>query len=216
MSTTWGLFLAAIRAELNDDKTNQRWSNEVLYTWTCDGVRDYSMTLPLRSSASLTISGSSYPVPTDFIADIFVECPLGTTLTKRIMAPGYRYQTRTGYPTQYWLDGPNIVINGSAPDDEDPLLHYHAVHTTPSGVDDTSFSFSVPDRDIELIRLYVRSRALQQMRTSTALLDRFKLGSGTRTDNPITPEVDNLMVEYEKKLAQRIPGGVIRLWRLAT
>lgn len=217
MSTTWSSLLNAVRAELGDNGAKQRWSDSVLYTWTCDGVRDYSLTLPLRKSASLTdMVGSGYTLPTDYIDALFVESPLGTTLTKRLMAPGYRYQSRTDYPTQYWVDGTELYMNGSAPDDEDPLLYYYAVHTTPSDVDDEAFTFSVPDRDIELIRLYVKSRALQQIRTSTAMLDRFKVGSGPRTDNPIAPEVDSFMDEYERKLASRIPGGVIRLWRMTS
>ena len=44
--------------------------------------------------------------------------------------------------------------------------------------------------------------------------DRYKLGSGSRDDNPLLPEVENLMESYEKKMAERHQGGAIMLQRV--
>ena len=71
----------------------------------------------------------------------------------------------------------------------------------------------IPDPDLELIRLYVKAKVYEQMRSRTAALDRFKLGSGSRDDNPIAPEVADLMKVYHSKIAERIPGGNIELYR---
>jgi hypothetical protein len=61
--------------------------------------------------------------------------------------------------------------------------------------------------------LYVKAKVYEQMRSRQASLDRFKLGNGARDDNPLTPEVDDLMKVYHEKIAERIPGGNIELYR---
>jgi len=214
MSTTWSTLLSILRYELGDTGNTTRWPDEVLYSWTCDAVRDYSLTLPLRKVEDLVedSGGLFYDLPIDFLGAMFVEVPEGTTLSHRIMSPGHRYLSRQGLPTQFWIDGEELYLNGEAPDDFTPILHYNAVHTVPANHTDT-FTFSVKDTDMELIRLYVKARAMQQIRSSTSMLDRFKVGSGPRDDNPLRPEVDNLMEEYEEKLARRVPGGIIRTYR---
>ena len=67
---------------------------------------------------------------------------------------------------------------------------------------------------MELIRLYVKASCYEQMRSKQANLDRFKLGTGARDDNPIEPETRNLMVEYQWKITQRVAGGMIKLYRV--
>jgi hypothetical protein len=50
------------------------------------------------------------------------------------------------------------------------------------------------------------------MRGRTAALDRFKQ-TGKRDDNPIIPEVDDLMDEYKEKIAERLGGKTVFLHR---
>jgi hypothetical protein len=45
------------------------------------------------------------------------------------------------------------------------------------------------------------------------MLDRFKLGTSDRTDNPITPEVNDFLVQYENKLQERVGGKTVFLHR---
>ena len=78
-----------------------------------------------------------------------------------------------------------------------------------------AFVFEVPDADLELIRLYVKAKVYEQMRSKQAALDRFKLGSGSREDNPIAPEVEDLMKIYHEKIMERIPGGDIELFQVS-
>ena len=72
----------------------------------------------------------------------------------------------------------------------------------------------MPIADIELIRLYVVAKAYAQMRAKQSSLDRFKVGTGKRDDNPVAPEVTSLMDDYREKIAERIAGGYIALERL--
>ena len=88
------------------------------------------------------------------------------------------------------------------------------MHELPADVHDTSFEFSYPSRDDELIRLYIRAKACGQMRSGQASLDRFALGAGDRDDNPLLPETNHLMEDYEKKIYDRYGGGIIMLYRI--
>jgi hypothetical protein len=87
------------------------------------------------------------------------------------------------------------------------------VLASPASPDDNTFSLTIPIADEELIRLYVKAKASEQLRTQQANLDRFKLGNGDRQDNPLLPEVNTLMVEYRTKLAERYPGKTIKFWK---
>jgi hypothetical protein len=73
---------------------------------------------------------------------------------------------------------------------------------------------TVPDADLELIRLYVKAKVYAQMRSRQASLDRFKVGSGVRDDNPLHPEVEDVWADYNKAIITRQTGGVILLYRL--
>jgi hypothetical protein len=68
-------------------------------------------------------------------------------------------------------------------------------------------------RDIELLKLYILGRVFQRERSRQAMLDRFKLGTGDRQDNPIEPEVVDYMEQFNEKLADRIGGRAVFLTR---
>jgi len=212
MTAIWATFLSGVRAELNDmSQSAPRWSDELLHLWTVDAIRDYSQYFPQTiDKQELTLTGASYPVPDDFLRVVFVEAPEGRFLRTRKARPGRVYFESTGVPTHYHLHGNVIQLNGVA---DTLLLTYHAIHGVPDLVGSTSFEFTVPDRDLEVVRLYVRAKAHEQMRSMQAAQDRYKLGSGSRDDNPLLPEVDNLMEAYDKKIAERYEGGTIMLQR---
>jgi hypothetical protein len=201
--------LADIRADLLDTSDKPRWPDATLYTFTKDALRDYSTWFPRRIDRSeLAPTEGKYPLPTDFIEDIQVECPLDTLLERRLDRPGVKYRRNSLY---YFIQGGSLYLAGT-PLGDDLFLTYLASHPVPAASDDADFQLTVPDADIELIRLYVKAKVYGQMRTKTASLDRFK-PVGDRQDNPLQPETEDLMGEYYAKIAQRIPGGVISLYR---
>jgi len=207
---TWGTLLTDIRADLQDTSTKPRWSDDTLFVFTKDAVRDYSTWFPRRiDRLELVLTEGKYPLPLDYIEDIQVECPLDTFLERRLDRPGVKYRRSSLY---YFVQGGSLYLSG-APLGEGPYLTYLASHPVPADVRDTTFTFTVPDSDIELVRLFVKAKVNGQMRQRQAALDRFK-PVGERTDNPLEPEVDNLWDEYYAKVAQRIRGGVISLYRV--
>jgi hypothetical protein len=210
--TTWAELLSDARNDLMDTGATPRWSNEVLYLYTKDGIRDYSLWFPKRiDRLEVFPSGDAYPLPVNYIQDIHVECPKDKYLERREVRPGSRRPTRTSV-TSYYLQGGSLYLNSPLPDT--PIyLTYFATHPVPASKDDDDFVLTVPDADIELLRLFLRAKTYGQMRGKQAALDRFK-PAGKRDDNPLEPETDDLWAMYYRRIAERISGGVINLYRL--
>ena len=213
MSITWETLLADLRRALKDTDTKPKWDDDTLYMYTKDAVRDYSVWFPRRvDRTELTLTGESYPLPTDYLEDIALENPLDRFLERREDIPGRKYSD-TFRPVHYFINGGSLYLNGSSIVDEGVYLTYFALHDVPTSETDITFDFTIPLVDIELVRLYVRGMIHEQMRSKTARLDRFDPGSGRRDDNPLALETNLLIEEYYSKLARRIGGGAIRLYR---
>ena len=207
----WGAFLSDVRSDLQDTGANPRWSDDLLYLYAKDGIRSYSLWFPKRADrVRISRQGECYPLPADYIETIYVECPAETYLEERRVRPGTRLNSSSTV-TSYFIQGGSVYLN--SPTGEDILLTYHAAHPVPAGKDDLPFEITVPDTDIELLRLFVKAKAYGQMRDRQAALDRFK-PTGKRDDNPLEPEVEDLMGAYYRGIAERIPGGVIVLYRM--
>jgi hypothetical protein len=207
----WGDLLADIRNDLEDTSSSPRWTDAYLYSLLKDALRDYSTWFPKRVDRyELTLSGSAYPLPVDFVADITCECPQDTFLTRRHESPGKAYVSDT--LSNYYISGGSLYLNASPEEGDEVLLTYFALHPVPISSTDVTFVLTVPDVDIELIRIYVRASAHTRMRAKQARLDRFDIGSGRRDDNPLLPETINEMEDYYRKIAQRLGGGAITLY----
>lgn len=214
----WGEVKAALRSDLQDDSENPRWSDEDLFIAWKDAVRDYSLWFP-RIPDRVQLSGSGtgpYSLPADFVNVLFVEVPENRFLEERQVRPGVRYPSQSGRPFYWFLQGGSLFLDVAPLDTDEVLLTYKAVHDLPDDVNDDSSELSIPDADLELPRLYVQAKVYGQMRSKQSALDRFKTrvsAGNTRTDNPLGPEVQSLMDEYYSRIADRIPGGTVRLNR---
>ena len=212
---TWSSLLADIRADLQDTSDKPRWANDTLYVYAKDALRDYSTWFPRRlDRLELVLIEDKYPLPADFIEDIQVECPLNTFLERRLDRPGVKYRKHRLY---YFIQGGSLYLSGAplgegGTNSSGLYLTYLASHPVPASSADLTFVLTVPDADMELVRLYVKAKIFGLMRSKTATLDRYK-PVGDRQDNPLAPETDDLWSEYYAKIAQRIPGGVISLYR---
>ncbi len=214
----WGEILKALRADLKDTGDTPRWSDEDLWIFFLDAVRDYSLWFPyVPARTQLSGSGTGpYTLPSDFISVIFLEVPENRFLEERQPRPGVRYPTQSGRPFYWYLMGGSLYLDVAPLDTDEILLTYGAMHAMPSSATATDENSTIPLVDMELPRLYVQAKVYGQMRSRQSALDRFKtrVSSGnTREDNPLGPEVSSIMDEYYSKIADRIPGGAIRLSR---
>ena len=227
---TWTDLLADLRTDLQDEGATPRWSDRMLYLYVKDGIRDYSVWFPKRvDNQALTLTSGAYPLPSNYIEDIHVECPAGFFLSKIQVKPNTRRLPGTSrFANYYYIQGGNLYLG--SPTSEAVYLTYLASHAVPasetdgiapadSEIDPTAdpvvpFELTIPDADLELVRLYVKAKVYSQMRSRQASLDRFKVGSGKRDDNPLSPEVDDVWADYNKAIINRTTGGVIILYRL--
>ncbi|MGW8177861.1 MAG: phage adaptor protein [bacterium] len=210
--TTYGALLGDIRVDLKDTGTTQKFSDQNLFIWFKDAIKDYSGWFPMKVDRLTVVLDSNYGVdlPTDFLQDYNVECPPNTFLEKRLPAGGIKFTTPSS-PTLYYISGGRLYLDAAPPDTV--YLTYGALHTIPTSYLSTTTVLSIPPRDEELIRLYVLAKANEQTSTKQTSIDRFKLGSGRRDDNPLNVEVDTLMDEYLAKVSERTAGGAIKLFR---
>ena len=214
----WGEMKAVLRIDLKDTGATPRWNDNDLYIAWLDAVRDYSLWFPyMPERAQLSGTGTGpYTLPSDFVRAVFVEVPEDRFLEERAPRPGVRYLTQAGRPFNWYLLGGNLMLDVAPYDTDDVLLTYEALHSMPSDVNDDTDDLTIPVVDEELPRLYVQAKVYGQMRQQQSALDRFKTrvsAGNTRDDNPLNPEVDTIMDEYYMKIAERIPGGSVRLNR---
>jgi hypothetical protein len=207
----WGELKADIRSDLQD--TTNKHSDELLYLYVKDAIRDYSIWFPKRiDREELLKVNSGYPLPINFIEEIYVESPIDTYLEKRIIRPGTKVKTPLS-ATNYYIQGGNLYV--SALDYTEPVyLTYFSTHEVPTSETDDDFSITIPLMDIELIRIYVKAKIYERIRAKQASLDRFK-PVGTRDDNPIIPEVMDLMKEYKEGIQERLGGGTVFLQKVS-
>jgi len=182
----------------------------MIYVYAKDAIRDYSMWFPLRVDRhEIAVSSGAYSLPSNYIEDIHVEGPIGTVLERYNFRPGVKLPAKFK-SVYYYIQGGSIYLNSPL---DSIYLTYHAAHPVPTSETNAAYVFTVPDTDIELIRLYVKARIYGQMKSRQSALDRFKQGNGSRDDNPLAPEFADLMTEYQQKISERIVGGAITLYR---
>lgn len=203
--------LSQIREDLQDTSVTPRHSDERLTMYLRDAILDYSQFFPYRQAATLAGSGSTFALPEDFISDITVESPRGYFLERRPTRPGIKYIDLDVRPLWYYIDGDSLYTVGYPSDDV--YLTYNSLHALPEDHEDDEWICTVPVRDYELLRLYVQAKVYGIMRGKQSNLDRFKLGSGKRDDNPLEPEVSGLMDEYYRKIGLRQKVGAVYLHR---
>jgi hypothetical protein len=215
MANTWASFLAELRIELNDTGTTPRWADNVLYILTREGIWDYSQYFPMRVDHATLVADPTndkkYALPSSFIDDIFVECPSGNYLDVRRERPGVRLSTSNS-PLFYYVDAGYLYLD-TTPGGDAVLLSYYGAHGIPASATDTTFSLTIPNSNLEVVKLYVQARVNVLIRTRQAQLDRFKLGTGTREDNPITEESTDFFARYNEAIAKRLRPTAVRLYR---
>jgi len=207
----WGELKADIRSDLQD--TTSKNSDALLYLYVKDAIRDYSIWFPKRIDREEVLKvNSGYPLPVNFIEEIYVESPIDAYLEKRIVRLGTKRKASLT-AINYFIQGGNLYI--SALNYAEPVyLTYFATHDVPVSATDEDFQVSIPLMDMELIRIYVKAKIYERIRAKQASLDRFK-PVGTRDDNPIIPEVTDLMKEYRNGISERIGGGTVFLQKVS-
>jgi hypothetical protein len=210
----WADFLSEVREELDDTSASPKWSDAILYTYTREALSDYSRHLPYKKyGVVLTRDVSNtkkYALPPDFMFEFSVESPAGKFLEPLRSRPGVL--TQAGHRILFYrVEPPYLYVDAETSDDL--ILGYGAYHLAPAGKDDSTFALTFPLEDAEIIKLYLEAKINSRIRNSQARLDRFKIGAGSRTDNPIANEVEDFFARYREKLAMRVTAQSVELSR---
>ena len=212
----WSEFSAELRIEIGDTGATPRFSDAVLWTYTRDAIIDISRYPSLARRVDRAVlavdpeNPRKFALPVDYLSEIFVECPLDTILEPRQLQIGSHFHTSSRLST-YSIDRANLYLNGDPT--SDVYLTYLASHPYPANAADGSFVFTIPQKEMDLVRLYALGRVLKWMRVQQSKLDRFKVGGGARDDNPIFPETLDLEKTYTEALNERLPSGGVLLYR---
>jgi hypothetical protein len=212
----WGDLLSELRVDIDDTSETPKWTDKLLHSYLREAVSDYSQFLPLTFEdvqlTQDTDNPKKFMLPADFIDDISVSCPAGHYLEPRRGRLGTKVVV-SSRPLFYHTDGNRNLYLDADPGTDAVLLSYKALHPIPTSETDKEFSFTIPDANMELIMLYLEGKVNTKIRNSQARLDRFKIGAGSRTDNPMAEEAQDFFEEYRRKLAERIPSQPITLYR---
>jgi hypothetical protein len=181
MNVTWAQFLAELRVELNDVPATggaPRYSDDLLYLYARDGIRDYSQFFPknVRQEQLVAVEVIRYSL------------------------------------LWYWIAGDYLFLNYDPKEGDGVYLSYYALHPVPADKTDAAFVLTVPNADLELIKLFVMAKVQIKVRNDQSRLDRFKITSGSRDDNPMIVETTDFMERYHEGITRRMRGGRIQLY----
>lgn len=224
MATTRDNFIAQVRRSLKDTGSTV-WADAEMLDYLKAALADYSIYFVQEKKATIdTVAGQTdYTLPTDVETLIRVEHPEGVVLVPRKWKPGdirpepelsafalWRRGVRTRAAYYYEVTGTTLslaVVPTSASDDI--FIWYTALHTLPTS---GSSNLTVPDRDLELLELYVKSKALERDAQADSRLSRWR-EDRKRDDNPVEPEYVRLMGRYREMVEKREPRRSRRVWR---
>lgn len=164
---------ALVRRRLGDLTAPYKWSDEQVNQWINDAIADYSIHFPLVKTLTISCSEDDrqYDLDTDFVDVLSVEYPTGED------PPEYLERRERTHPDFWEVDGFYDVLKHRDFEDPDELLIsekpdagesidviYQAHHTFLD--DDDTDEMSVPERHLELIVLFVRMAAFQELATT--------------------------------------------------
>ncbi|MFN2158764.1 MAG: hypothetical protein ACK2TW_02310 [Anaerolineales bacterium] len=162
-----------VRRRLGDLTAPYKWSNEQVNQWINDAIADYSIHFPLLKTQTISCSEDDrqYDLSTDFVEVISVEYPTGEDppvyLTRRDYKHPDFWEVEGYYDVLKHRDfeNPDELIISEEPDEGESIDVIYQAHHTFLDDDDTD-EMSVPERHLDLIILYVRMAAYQELATT--------------------------------------------------
>jgi hypothetical protein len=157
------------RRRLGDLDVPYKWSDLQINQWIVDAIADYSVHFPRTITLKIDCTAGThvYDLPADCHAVLSVEYPKGEDPPEYLtpsnrFAPGFyssdllydiQYSDDAGSPGQLWLSADPLA-------GEEFNLTYQGDHAY---LDDDAGECTVHDRHLELIMLYVRWAAFQEL-----------------------------------------------------
>jgi len=162
------------RRRLGDLTAPYQWSDLQLNQWINDAIADYGQHFPRQVSAAITTVADQHPyeLPAGFQSAVSVEYPQGEDppiYMQRLAYTDFEFWQLGGrYDIVRRRDGSavdDVWISDEPADGETICLEYLADHAS---LDDDGDECTVPDRHLELLVLFVRWAALQELAAEEA------------------------------------------------
>jgi len=160
------------RRRLGDLAVPYKWSDLQVNQWINDAIADYSIHFPRRVALKIDCATGmhTYDLPADCHAVLRVEYPHGEYPPKYLQlsdsASPFFYDSGYLYDFAPAMDADTpgqIIISASPLSIEDIEIIYQGDHTY---LDDDAGEVTVLDRHLELVMLYVRWAAYQELATT--------------------------------------------------
>lgn len=195
MTTTRQSLRSLIRRRLGDSASPTHWSDLQINQWINDAIAEHSIHFPRKLNVTIACSDDdrAYDLPFNFLGAVSVEYPKGED------PPQYLYRSENTRPNFWQVDGYYDIVRRDDSGDVDEIwisenptageeieIIYLAEHAF---LDDDSDECSVLDRHLELIVLFVRWTAYQELASSESSdPDPTSLQSGTLELNAFRAE----------------------------
>ena len=172
MAYTRGQLRDLCRRRLGDLAVPYKWSDLQVNQWINDAIADYSIHFPRRVALKIDCATGmhTYDLPADCHAVLRVEYPHGEYPPKYLQlsdsASPFFYDSGYLYDFAPAMDADTpgqIIISASPLSIEDIEIIYQGDHTY---LDDDAGEVTVLDRHLELVMLYVRWAAYQELATT--------------------------------------------------
>jgi len=215
---TWAALKSDIQTFLGSDT---RWTAAELMLYANWAIRAYSEYFFQVSSTGYTTDGTTkeWDLPSGYIGVERVEYDPSASgnlefLEEIQIKPGTRfYNVSSNIPLMYHVEDDKLKLT-SPPDAADTLTVFYQVRHTE--IVDDSTTLTIPDRDLELIVLFVASKAAARVMIDQANLDRWKqrqVNAGSPVQNPLTPPHRQFEQEFWQRLFDRLPKGTVEIYR---
>jgi hypothetical protein len=157
-----------VRRRLGDLTPPYTFSDLQLNQWIVDAIADYTNTFPRRLTATIdtTAGTNEYDLPSDFLSMLSVESPSGESPPRYLLRLDRRSAAFLGGEGYYDLFEPGdagavpqLCLSGDIQNGEASII-YQAQHAY---LDDDADECSLPDPHLELIVLFCRWAANQEL-----------------------------------------------------
>jgi len=208
-----------VRRRLGDDATPFQWSDLQINQWINDAIAEYSIHFPRRVNTTISCSTGvwTYHLPAGFRAAYSVEYPVGEDPPRYLeqrnhLSPGF-YRADGFYDFLRRLDESSpdeLILSASPAASESVLLIHLADHPY---LDDDSDTCTVPDRHLELVVMFIRWAAYQELATTeSADPDPTNLALGTLELNAYRAKRE-YRLKLEQWQAAEAESGIVQ-WQM--
>jgi len=159
-----------VRRRLGDLTSPFKWSDEQINQWINDAIADYSIHFPLVKTQTISCSDENrkYDLEDDFVEVLSIEYPTGED-------PPVYLKHRLGTHPGFWsqdgfydvlkhrdFEDPDELIISTKPSTGESIEVIYQAHHVFLDDDDTD-KITVPERHLELIVLFARMAAYQEL-----------------------------------------------------